>query len=463
MKENSKNHGLNGLQDNTNIQNHGLKRLKDYTEKKSIKKSVKSVQSEKSVMQTINWPTKKLGEVCDFLNGLWTGKEPPYIKVGVIRNTNFTKEGKLDDSDIAYLKVEKDKFEKRKLAYGDIILEKSGGGPKQPVGRVVIFDKQDGNFSFSNFTSVIRIKNPSKLDFNFLYKFLFFSYISGITESMQRRSTGIRNLQLKEYKQIQIPLPPLPEQRRIVKILDEVFEKTAKAKENAEKNLQNSKELFESYLQSVFSNEKLKVKNEKWEKKRLVDVFQIKPPKKEAKEKLKNNGLVSFVPMEYLQKMSKEFTCNKERKLKDVSGSYTYFANEDVLLAKITPCFENGKLGIARNLKNGIGFGSSEYIVFRSNGEVVPDYLYYFLARNQFREEGAKRMSGAVGHKRVSKEFIENTEMPFPLLPQQHNIVAKLDKLSAETKKLEAIYRQKLADLEELKKSVLKSAFAGKL
>ena len=132
-------------------------------------------------------------------------------------------------------------------------------------------------------------------------------------------------------------------------------------------------------------------------------------------------------------------------------------------MAKITPCFENGKLGIARNLKNGIGFGSSEYIVFRSNGEVVPDYLYYFLARNQFREEGAKRMSGAVGHKRVSKEFIENTEMPFPLLPQQHNIVAKLDKLSAETKKLEAIYRQKLADLEELKKSVLKSAFAGKL
>ncbi|KKP77622.1 MAG: Restriction endonuclease S subunit-like protein, partial [Candidatus Moranbacteria bacterium GW2011_GWF2_35_39] len=79
-----------------------------------------------------DWQTKKLSEVCDFYNGLWKGKNPPYIKVGVIRNTNFTREGNLDDSDIAYLEVEKKQFENRKLIYGDIILEKSGGGPKQP-------------------------------------------------------------------------------------------------------------------------------------------------------------------------------------------------------------------------------------------------------------------------------------------------------------------------------------------
>ena len=132
-----------------------------------------------------SWQTKKLGEVCDFLNGLWKGKESPYIKVGVIRNTNFTKEGKLDDTNIAYLDVEKKQFENRKLLYGDIILEKSGGGPKQPVGRVIIFNKREEDFSFSNFTSAIRIKNKKVLDFNFLHKFLFLSYISGITESIQ--------------------------------------------------------------------------------------------------------------------------------------------------------------------------------------------------------------------------------------------------------------------------------------
>jgi type I restriction enzyme, S subunit len=101
------------------------------------------------------WQTKTLDEACEFSNGLWKGEKEPFVNVGVIRNTNFTKEGALDDSDIAYLDVEVKKFEKRRLQFGDIILEKSGGGPKQPVGRVALFDKDDGLFSFSNFTSAV--------------------------------------------------------------------------------------------------------------------------------------------------------------------------------------------------------------------------------------------------------------------------------------------------------------------
>jgi type I restriction enzyme S subunit len=201
------------------------------------------------------WEIKKLGEICEFSNGLWTGKKPPFQKVGVIRNTNFTKEGKLDDSDIVYLDVEQSQFAKRKLQYGDIILEKSGGGPKQPVGRVIIFDKKSGDFSFSNFTSVIRISNPKMVDFNYLHRFLFFSYISGATETMQSHSTGIRNLKFDEYKNIQIPLPPVVEQYRMVEILDEVFAHIAKEKENAEKKLKNLEALKKSILQKAFSGE----------------------------------------------------------------------------------------------------------------------------------------------------------------------------------------------------------------
>ena len=115
------------------------------------------------------------------------------------------------------------------------------------------------------------------------------------------------------------------------------------------------------------------------------------------------------------------------RALSEVAGSYTYFADGDVLLAKITPCFENGKLGIAANLTNGIGFGSSEYIVFRPDTSVDKEWLYYFLSRETFRMEGAARMSGAVGHKRVSKEFIETYPIPVPSLPEQRRIVAILD------------------------------------
>lgn len=168
--------------------------------------------------------------------------------------------------------------------------------------------------------------------------------------------------------------------------------------------------------------------------------------------------------MEDLGILNKEIVGIKTRQLKDVAGSYTYFANNDVLLAKITPCFENGKIGIARNLINGIGFGSSEYMVFRSRGAIEPEYLYYFLSRSQIREEGRKLMTGAVGHKRVSKDWIENYNIPFPkLLKEQKDVVDKLDTLSTETKKLETIYKQKLADLDELKKSILQKAFAGAL
>jgi len=117
----------------------------------------------------------------------------------------------------------------------------------------------------------------------------------------------------------------------------------------------------------------------------------------------------------------------QEKPLSAVVGSYTYFADGDVLLAKITPCFENGKLGIADGLKNGIGFGSSEYIVFRPSPSVSKEWLYYFLSRESFRVEGAARMSGAVGHKRVSKEFIEGCPIPLPPLPEQQRIVGILD------------------------------------
>ena len=74
------------------------------------------------------WKSKPLGEATNFVNGLWKGEKPPFVTVGVIRNTNFTKDGSIDDSEIAWLDVETKKFEKRKLKFGDLILEKSGGG-----------------------------------------------------------------------------------------------------------------------------------------------------------------------------------------------------------------------------------------------------------------------------------------------------------------------------------------------
>ena len=303
----------------------------------------------------------------------------------------------------------------------------------------------------NNHAHVLRFENIASQRFveYYLNSIKLDDYVSGMAQPKLNQTM---------LNSIIIPFPPLSEQQRIGAILDEVFEKTTKAKENAEKNLQNAHELFESYLQSVFANP-----GEEWEKKKLIQMCEIRPPKNEARTKLRDTDTVSFVPMEDLDTKQKWFVPTKERTLKEVEGSYTYFADKDVLLAKITPCFENGKLGIANNLKNGIGFGSSEFIVFRANKGLYSEFLYYYLLREEFRREGSKRMMGAVGHKRVSKEFVESTIIPFPSLLEQKIVVAKLDELSSESKKLEAIYQQKIADLEELKKSILQKAFAGEL
>lgn len=202
---------------------------------------------------------------------------------------------------------------------------------------------------------------------------------------------------------------------------------------------------------------------EGWRIKKMSEVCVIKPPKREAKERLNDTDLVSFLPMEDLGILSKDVNPVKERQLKEVSGSYTYFAENDVLLAKITPCFENGKIGIARDLINGIGFGSSEYIVFRSKGELIQDYLFYFLSQKTFREEGKKLMTGAVGHKRVSKEFVENYIIPFPeSLEEQQRIVTILDEAFAAIAKAKANAEQNLKNAKELFESYLQSVFEKK-
>jgi len=393
------------------------------------------------------WVIKKLGEVCRFINGrayaqhelLKEGKYP------VLRVGNFYTNRDWYYSD---LELPEDKYCEK----GDLLYAWSASfGPRIWDGEKVIYHYH-----------IWKIEPNEKL----IRKDFLFQLLEWDTEALKTaHGTGTTMMHVGKgsIEKRLIPLPPLPEQQRIVSILDECFAAIDKAKANAEQNLKNARELFESVLQLTMDNGKLKI-GDGWEERKLIEVFELKPQKKEARDKLKETDLVTFLPMEDLGVLNKEIVGVKERKLKDVSGSYTYFAENDVLLAKITPCFENGKIGIARNLINGVGFGSSEYIVFRSQGSIEPEYLYYFLSRNHIREEGRKYMSGAVGHKRVSKEWIENYLISFPKSKgEQQTIVRQLDALRAETQKLEAIYQQKLLYLEELKKSVLQKAFAGEL
>jgi type I restriction enzyme S subunit len=196
-----------------------------------------------------------------------------------------------------------------------------------------------------------------------------------------------------------------------------------------------------------------------WQTKTLAEVCQIKPPKSEARDKVAASSLVSFLPMEDMGIDVKFVQATQTKPLAAVVGSYTYFADGDVLLAKITPCFENGKLGIADGLSNGIGFGSSEYFVFRPDPTVSKEWLYYFLSRETFRVEGAARMTGAVGHKRVSKEFIEEYPIPVPPLAEQQRIVGLLDEAFEGLATAKANAEKNLQNARALFESHLQSVF----
>jgi type I restriction enzyme, S subunit len=400
------------------------------------------------------WEKATLAHVCQFSNGLWKGVKPPFVNVGVIRNTNFTKDGALDDSDIAYLDVEAKKFKTRRLQFGDVILEKSGGGPKQPVGRVVLFDLAEGEFSFSNFTSALRVRDHESLDFRFLHKFLHWAYLSGVTEGMQSHSTGIRNLDGDAYKAIEITFPNLAEQKRIVGILDEALDGIATAKANAAKNLQNARALFESHLQSVFTQ-----RGEGWVDTtighdiRFIDYRGKTPTKTESGLRLIT---AKNVKMGYVQETPMEFVA---------PSSYEAWMTRgiprpgDVLFTTEAPLANVAQLDTDER----VVFAQRIIIMQPDTTRLDSTFLKYLLLSPPVQQRIHIKGTGATV-KGIKASLLKTVEISFPSsLTRQREIVAELDSLRKETQRLEYIYQQRLAALEELKKSLLHRAFTARL
>ncbi|KDS19492.1 restriction endonuclease subunit S, partial [Bacteroides ovatus] len=162
------------------------------------------------------WCTTTLKDLCENINGLWKGKQEPFVHVGVIRNANFTKDFKLDYSNIEYIDVEQRTFSKRHLMNGDLIVEKSGGSDNNPVGRTILYEGESGVFSFSNFTMVLRIKHSNTILSKFLYYYILAIYQKGAMRLMQTQTTGLHNLILDNFLSIPVHIPSLSEQERIV-------------------------------------------------------------------------------------------------------------------------------------------------------------------------------------------------------------------------------------------------------
>ena len=386
--------------------------------------------------------------LCDFKNGLWTGKKPPFVEARVLRNTNISRDGRLDLSNVALLQVEENQLKSRQLQPGDIILEKSGGGPKQPVGRVVLFNEPDGVYSFSNFTSVIRIRDRRSLLPEFLHWSLYSQYVAGVTEHMQKHTTGIRNLEFDSYKAIEVPLPPLAEQKRIVAILDEAFEGIAKATANAERNLANSEELFESQLQAIF-NEQNGIDYA------LSDICSIESklidPKEAQFADLLHIGGGNMVTK------SDSLIDLKTAKEEGLISSKFLFDAHTILYNKIRPYL----MKVARPDFDGL-CSADVYPLKPRKGILNRDYLFFLLLSKKFTNYAIEG-SGRAGMPKVNRNHLFAYRVTLPDLDTQITSAARIDSTMNARSKLSAIYQAKLTSLQELKLALLHKAFSGQL
>ncbi len=228
--------------------------------------------------------------------------------------------------------------------------------------------------------------------------------------SFKHTSQGstIQGVTKRQLAGLQIPLPPLEVQREIVAEI-----------EGYQRVIDGARAVIDNYRPQI-------VADPEWPMVAVRDVCIINPKKQEI-AMLDGATPVSFVPMSDMGEHAMYFEAKDRKLLNEVGSSYTYFKDDDVLIAKVTPCFENGKAGIAKNLSNRIGFGSSEFYVLRPTEKVLSEWLFLLIVTSAFRAWARPQMTGTGGLQRVPKSVLEGYKIPLPDLTIQQQLVAELE------------------------------------
>jgi len=375
------------------------------------------------------WEIKKLGEVCEISTG------------------NANTEDAVENGQYAFF--DRSKIIKKSSSYlydcEAIIIAGEGQTflPKFYSGKFNLHQRAYAIFNF---------KKSVSIDYAYKYLIHFHKYFEEVAVG-----ATVKSLRLRHFLDLPIPLPPLPEQQRIVAILDEAFAAIAKAKANAQQNLQNAKELFESYLQGVFEN-----KGEGWEEKSLEELadekctlsYGIVQPGEEYLD-----GLPIIRPTD-LTKRFIDLTGLKriDPKLADGYKRTKLIGDELLLCVRGT----TGTISIAT--KELAGANVTRGIVpIRFNSKIINQEFGYYLLISNFIQKQIRAKTYGAALMQINIGDLRKIQTAYPPLKTQQAIVQKLNALHAETKKLGSIYQQKINDLEELKKSVLQKAFAGEL
>lgn len=450
---------------------------------KAISLNVKS-RDELNPFKNSKFELVRLGEVCDLFNG-YAFKKTDYVEKSntlLIRMGNIRPNGEFDaEHKIQYLPDNfNNKYKDYLLNDGDVIIAMTDMGNAMNILGVPTIVKNKNNRNFLLNQRVGKLFNFSE---KIIVQYLKYALSSNEVKK-QFKLQGYGGLQINLGKtqilSTKIPLPPLEIQKQIVAECEKVeeqyntlslsieeYQKLIKAilqkcgiiddgggyeLNSILENLQKLESKLDFNLLFSFIDDFTNARQEDLKKfkefvkniKAILDTLLISPkdgwkrislkneqyielnPSKKEISKLDENMLVSFIEMASVS--DKGYIQSKiDRSLNEVRKGYTYFIENDILIAKITPCMENGKCAIAKNLTNNIGFGSTEFHIFRAKTGLDSSFLFYNLNQQNIREKAALAMTGASGHKRVPISFYENLTIPLPPLEIQEKIVQNIE------------------------------------
>lgn len=342
-------------------------------------------------VRSAKWPMVRLGDVAEVI----AGQSPPGTSYNEVGEGEPFHQGKTQFGETHIGEPVKWTTDPRRFAGpGDVIMS-----VRAPVGPVNLTNTK---ICIGRGLAAIR-PDGSRLLTDFAFRVLRHAQDS-ITGS---GGSAFDSISIKAVSQLELPLPPLDVQHEVI-------------------------EEIETY-QRVIDGARMVVANWRprievdpaWPVVELGEVCEVNP--KRAALKISNATTeVSFLPMADMTERTMYTTPMQTRTLGEVNGSYSYFADRDVLVARVTPCFENGKISIAAKPVNNIGFGSSEFHVLRCNGRVLPEWAYVCMTRSDFREAGIVNMTGTGGLQRVPRRFVESWQIPVPPIATQETLISKV-------------------------------------
>lgn len=260
----------------------------------------------------------------------------------------------------------------------------------------------------------------------------------------------VSNLNIQRVENVIVPIPPtLAEQQEIAQVLDTMSD-IIRLREEC---ISHAQDLIPALFQEMFGDVNNNITKSAIA--RFRDCINLNP----SKPNLDDNLNVTFLGMKDISEKG-QVDLSTIKTYEEVKKGFTNFENEDVLLAKITPCFENGKAAIVRNLLNGYGFGSTEFYVLRPDQSIIlPEYVYAIIKSYTFTEFGKYKMTGAAGQKRLPKEYVLNYKFPLPPIELQEQFAEKVREINSYIKE----QQEELENAKQMFQSLLHHAFTGEL